>query len=200
MATRKNAHYYSLGRLAVYNPRAAETVERLGFRSVRHMCLAHGLNICQVLDLFHRRIQLRRDVTGEYSVIAARLAQVTGCIPEDFVDDPRRQTWTQKSDRRTIQPANPSDDRIDIIRLIIEALPQRKREITVKSLLLGESFADLGRKYGISRERVRQDLDSALRKVRNAYDRLISRFGTVNNAYEAVRSGKVVLNLGLQGR
>lgn len=167
--------YQTLHRLAKYNPRAAATIQDLGFRSVSELCQDNGLHICKTFDFLHGRIPVRVR-TGEYSEEARKLAAATGCIPEDFCEDSTHLNWRAKTDTRTTKKASgdpwPSIDRG------IKKLDEREKSVITLTYWRGLTLQEIGTIYGVSRERVRQIREDVLEKLRiGAFMDGLSRFG-----------------------
>lgn len=101
--------------------------------------------------------------------------------------------WFVASQRGNIMPIALSDDFLKDARVILESLSVRERDVLKMRFGLGmnrRTFEEIGQQFGVTRERVRQIEDKALRKLRhpNRNKKLLSYFQSSADISQALHT------------
>jgi len=171
-----------LVKVTVRNNLILRRMKELGIKTQEDLAQMCNMSQPTVSALIGMRIRAVNKVTGDWTDHAYRLALALRADPEDLWTEKQRDMMLDRSSRevsmsedavmqlasglgpeRMAQHALTSE-RIDAA---LDTLDARERAAVKARFFDGATFDDIGREYGISRERVRQLVMRALRKLRH---------------------------------
>lgn len=171
-----------LVKVTVRNNLILRRMKELGIKTQEDLAQLSGISQPAVSALIGMRIRATNKVTGDWTEHAYRLALALRAEPEDLWTEKQRDMMLDRSWRevsmgedavmqlasglgpeRMVQNALTSE-RIDAA---LDTLDARERGAVKARFFDGATLEEIGQEYGISRERVRQLVLRALRKLRH---------------------------------
>lgn len=171
-----------LVKVTVRNNLILRRMKELGIKTQEDLAQLSGMSQPSVSALIGMRIRAVNKATGDWTNHAYRLALALRADPEDLWTEKQRDMMLDRSSRevsmsedavmqlasglgpeRMVQHALTSE-RIDAA---LDTLDARERGAVKARFFDGATFEEIGQEYGISRERVRQLVMRALRKLRH---------------------------------
>lgn len=171
-----------LVKVTVRNNLILRRMKELGIKTQEDLAQLCGISQPAVSALIGMRIRATNKVTGDWTDHAHRLSAALRVEPEELWTEKQRDMMLDRSSRevsmsedavmqlasglgpeQTVQHALMSE-RIDAA---LATLDPRERGAVKARFFDGATFEEIGQEYGISRERVRQLVVRALRKLRH---------------------------------
>ena len=171
-----------LVKVTVRNNLILRRMKELGIKTQEDLAQLCGISQPAVSALIGMRIRATNKVTGDWTDHAHRLSAALRVEPEELWTEKQRDMMLDRSSRevsmsedavmqlasglgpeQTVQHALMSEH----IDAALATLDPRERGAVKARFFDGATFEEIGQEYGISRERVRQLVVRALRKLRH---------------------------------
>ena len=171
-----------LVKVTVRNNLILRRMKELGIKRQADLAQLCGISQPAVSALIGMRIRAVNIATGDWSDHALRLSAALHVDPEDLWTENQRDMMLDRSSREVsmsedavmqlasgLGPEQMTQHALMSERLdaALETLDARERGAVKARFFDGATLEDIGREYGISRERVRQLVMRALRKLRH---------------------------------
>ena len=154
-------------KVSVRNARILRAIKADGFRSVAAFCRFWGLNVHPVGAIIAMRTSpIGKE--GRLSAEAQRLVDALCALPEDLWTD--EQLWAKAKpvtvDVSSEQARHMLEDQNEAARLL-GVLKPRERRVIESRFSAERTLEQVGKELGVTRERIREIEQGALRKMRN---------------------------------
>lgn len=134
-----------------------------GYRSVNHACRAAGIRSSTVCSILNGHMPL---VTASGNVVpdARRFAEVLGETPERLFG---YDVFITRIPKGVVQPDEHNGDYRRIVRRVVGTLSDREQMVVRLIFWEENTLVEAGVKCGVGKERIRQVLAKALRRLRH---------------------------------
>ena len=158
-------------RITIKNARILRAIETEGYKSQAEFCRAWGLKVTEVNSMVAIRLSpVNRE--GRLRTAAQRLCDALCALPEDlWTEDQLYTTLPRCSYERDVSTddiaiAIEQMDAKKTLALLGDKLTDRERKVIDMRYSQNKTYGEIGDKYDVTRERIRQVENNALRKMR----------------------------------
>lgn len=164
-------------KVSVRNGRILRRMREAGIGNQAELARLSGVNvnrICQLVNL--RAAPLLKDGTWAHGI--EDIAAVLRCDPEDLFSEAQRAMALAKNtveiemdEQQVARLASPDAERDTWMRIetrrMLDTLPPREREALERTVMSGETLAEVAADFGVGQERIRQLQAKAIRRLKH---------------------------------